>query len=323
MIVKRTESDLRQRSVFVAGIAVTLLCVATRLAVAQGGWEPGDGWREQYKVGDRVELKINATMWQRCKVIGNNPVSAMRLECEEYVEAPPGRYRRAGGIYTNSSKNDIRKEAAANGGSPGGFLKRGVSGIIGAARGKTESQTRWGSGDEWRGEFEVGDKVQFSISGKAADFQTCTVTENDPQFVMRIKCAAYKQWEAGTYIVHSQNEIRSMKAGAKKEPEPSNVGSQRSKPSTTPPSQRTGPPSAGLKIGEYACYGAGGRILAGLGFKVLAGNRYTDLDGGNRGSFSIVGDTVRFRGGHLGGQVGRELRGHNFRIGAQASCEPF
>ncbi|MBK5255565.1 MAG: hypothetical protein JJE39_05995 [Vicinamibacteria bacterium] len=39
-----------------------------------------------------------------------------------------------------------------------------------------------------------------------------------------------------------------------------------------PPRQAPKAGGAGLKIGEYACYGSGGRILAGLGFKVLPGN---------------------------------------------------
>jgi len=78
----------------------------------------------------------------------------------------------------------------------------------------------------------------------------------------------------------------------------------------------------GLKPGEYACYGSGGSILIGLGFKVLAGNRYTDLDGKERGTFSISGDNVTFRGGHLDGQVGTNLHDYKFNIHS-ASCEPF
>ena len=79
-----------------------------------------------------------------------------------------------------------------------------------------------------------------------------------------------------------------------------------------------------LRVGEYACYGGGGQILAGLGFKVLAGGRYTDLDGGNSGSYSVNGDTVTFRGGHLDGIVGRDLAGGSFTVGAQgAPCEPW
>jgi|GEM_PF-2399445 len=78
----------------------------------------------------------------------------------------------------------------------------------------------------------------------------------------------------------------------------------------------------GLKLGEYACYGSGGSILIGLGFKVLAGNRYTDLDGKEHGTFSISGDKVTFRGGHLNGQVGTNLQDFKFNIHS-ASCEPF
>lgn len=80
--------------------------------------------------------------------------------------------------------------------------------------------------------------------------------------------------------------------------------------------------SDGLKLGEYACYGAGGQLLIGLGFKVQAGNRYTDLDGGNSGTFSINDDTVRFHGGHLDGQVGKNLRDYKFQIN-QIDCGPF
>ena len=78
----------------------------------------------------------------------------------------------------------------------------------------------------------------------------------------------------------------------------------------------------GLKLGEYACYGSGGSILIGLGFKVLSGNRYTDLDGKEHGTFSISSDNVTFRGGHLDGQVGTNLKDYKFNIHS-ASCEPF
>ncbi len=87
-----------------------------------------------------------------------------------------------------------------------------------------------------------------------------------------------------------------------------------------PPPERS---ADALKVGEYACYGSGGRIMIGLGFKVLPSNRYTDLDGKESGTFSISGTTVTFSGGHLDGQTGRNLRNYKFTIGAQAECEPF
>jgi hypothetical protein len=78
-----------------------------------------------------------------------------------------------------------------------------------------------------------------------------------------------------------------------------------------------------LKTGEYACYGSGGRIMIGLGFKVTGPGRYTDLDGGNAGRFTVSGGKVRFTGGHMDGQVGTMVGGNDFRIGMQARCEPY
>lgn len=134
--------------------------------------------------------------------------------------------------------------------------------------------------------------------------------------VMRVRCEAYPKLSraAGVYVVERDNpsEVR-----------PASAGPPGAIPVKTPPRKPEQATGDGLKVGEYACYGSGGRILVGLGFKVVSGSRFTDLDGGNAGTYSVNGSTVVFRGGHLGGQTGRDLRNHNFRIGAQASCEPF
>jgi hypothetical protein len=64
--------------------------------------------------------------------------------------------------------------------------------------------------------------------------------------------------------------------------------------------------------------------MIGLGFRVVGPGRYTDLEGKNRGSFTVSGGMVRFSGGHLGGQTGRDLTSTgSFTIGAQAGCEPY
>ncbi|HEV2865796.1 MAG TPA: hypothetical protein VGX37_04725 [Allosphingosinicella sp.] len=79
--------------------------------------------------------------------------------------------------------------------------------------------------------------------------------------------------------------------------------------------------SGTLRTGEYACYGSGGQIMGGLGFRVTGPGRYTDLDGATSGTFSVSGSSVTFRGGHLDGQTGRELTANGFHIGQQATCE--
>lgn len=80
-----------------------------------------------------------------------------------------------------------------------------------------------------------------------------------------------------------------------------------------------------LRVGEYACYGSGGDVLIGLGFIVLNGGRYTDLDRTESGTYTVNGDTVRFSGGHLDGMKGRNLDSDSgsFVMGQGASCEPW
>jgi hypothetical protein len=75
-----------------------------------------------------------------------------------------------------------------------------------------------------------------------------------------------------------------------------------------------------MQPGEYACAGASG-ILIGLGFRLQPDGTYTDLDRKSRGRVAINGSTITFVGGHLAGQVGRNLRngGRNFEIG-MISC---
>ncbi len=77
-----------------------------------------------------------------------------------------------------------------------------------------------------------------------------------------------------------------------------------------------------LKKGEYACYGSGGRIMAGMGFKVSPGGRYTDLDNKEKGSYTIKGDKVAFKGGHMDKMEGRNLKKNGFTLG-RANCEPY
>lgn len=90
-----------------------------------------------------------------------------------------------------------------------------------------------------------------------------------------------------------------------------------------PVAQDAAASAEGLKVGEYACYGSGGTLLIGLGFKVTEPGRYTDLDGGSAGRYKINGSTVTFTGGHLDGETGRDLKDGKFTIGTLAGCEPW
>jgi hypothetical protein len=75
-----------------------------------------------------------------------------------------------------------------------------------------------------------------------------------------------------------------------------------------------------LAPGEYACAGSGGRILIGLGFILRGDGTYTDLDGKSAGRITFTGSGAQFVGGHLDGQVVRNIRGgRNFEIG-NISC---
>lgn len=84
----------------------------------------------------------------------------------------------------------------------------------------------------------------------------------------------------------------------------------------------TAPARGSLPDGEYACYGSGSTVLAGLGFKVSGGS-YTDLDGGNPGTVAIQGTDVVFTGGIHGDQNGRDFTGKGFRLGRMAVCEKW
>ena len=99
-------------------------------------------------------------------------------------------------------------------------------------------------------------------------------------------------------------------------------------PAGTPPPAPAAPAgnaSSALATGEYACYGSGGTLLIGLGFRSQGNGTYTDLDRKSTGTYTIQSGagTITFHGGHLDGQTGRNLRGNRFVLGSMVSCEPF
>lgn len=188
---------------------------------------------------------------------------------------------------------------------------------------------------DWQTAYQKGDAVQLKITDTI--WQECTVSENTPGGLLRVMCKEYIEPRpgtysraGGTYIAYGKGDLRRLGSASasvavnqprrteRQSIETGNRGN--SKPVGVLAQSAV---NGSLRLGEYACYGSGGRILAGFGFKVLAGGRYTDLDATSSGSYTVEGDTLKFRGGHLDGTVGRALKKSNFRIGAQADCEPF
>lgn len=80
-----------------------------------------------------------------------------------------------------------------------------------------------------------------------------------------------------------------------------------------------------LHIGEWACYGTGGRLMAGMGFHLQADGGYVDSDKKRAGRYTHnkAAGTIAFQGGFLDGQTGRGLKGQSFDLSNTVSCEPW
>jgi hypothetical protein len=92
-------------------------------------------------------------------------------------------------------------------------------------------------------------------------------------------------------------------------------------PAPAPPPTGASP----LYMGEYACYG-NGVLMAGMGFKLSANGRYTDVDNARGGTYAYNAGagTVTFRGGYLDGQTGRGVSNQGaFDLSATVNCEPW
>lgn len=80
----------------------------------------------------------------------------------------------------------------------------------------------------------------------------------------------------------------------------------------------------GVNLGQWACYGSGSRLMAGMGFVLKAGGKYTDSDGGRAGSYQhdAAKASITFSGGFLDGQTARKVRANGMDLG-RVSCEPW
>jgi hypothetical protein len=267
----------------IKALVITLPLLASEQVGAQG---------PTYRAGEKVELMISAGHWQRCTVVDpGSSESVMRMRCDPY--SSPSKSR-AGGVYVESYNSSGVRRIAPNVRNPAAAARSAM----------VQRQMQPGPS-----EYRVGQAVELEAS---RHWVPCTVSQTDP--ALRVRCTAYPALSraAGEYIVHDEiNGIR-----------PATGRTGPAAPTPPAPASRAKPAPAGnLRQGEYACYGFGGQIMAGLGFKVTAPGRYSDLDGATSGTFSVSGSSVTVRGGHLGGQTGRELTAKGFRIGQQATCE--
>ncbi len=267
-------------------------------AVLVGACGSGQAQTSPYRAGEQVELQASGDHWQSCVVVDPGSASSvMRLDCEPYQA--PG-YSRGGGIYVETITSSGVRKVGQTAATTANVAEAGT-GARAAGGGEGTNATA----------YRVGQAVELEASGHWVPCVVSSIQGSAAAPMIRTDCPAYPALSraAGTYIVHD------VAAGLR--PATGQTG-------PAPRSERPAPAAAAggtLPLGEYACYGSGGQILAGLGFKLTSGGRYSDLDGATSGSYAINGSTITFRGGHLDGQTGREINGKGFRIGLQATCE--
>ncbi|RYD53859.1 MAG: hypothetical protein EOP60_09365 [Sphingomonadales bacterium] len=254
-----------------------------------------------YQVGDQVELKASGNHWQKCIVTDpGSDERVMRMRCEPYQGAG---YSRGGGVYVESPNSTSVRKAA-----PEQPAQQPAQQPQPAAPPAEAAAPASGGG------YQVGQAVEIEAS---KHWVPCTVSDIQmygDQPMIRVRCTAYPALSrgAGVFIVHDAvNGIRPA------------TGQTGPAPEAAAP-ERAGPgPGSSLRTGEYACYGSGGRIMAGLKFNITGPASYTDAYGA-AGRYRITGTTVNFTGGALGGMTGYNLKSNNsFTMGSQASCEYF
>ena len=94
---------------------------------------------------------------------------------------------------------------------------------------------------------------------------------------------------------------------------------------TAPAGTPTAAPADELHVGEWACYGTGGLLVLGIGFRLRPNGAYVDLDNRRAGRYTYnkAAATITFQGGFLDGQTGRNLKANSLQIYNHISCEPW
>lgn len=138
--------------------------------------------------------------------------------------------------------------------------------------------------------------------------------------------------EFGGWIVQGRMTVsdavckKNPSAGVSAIPLASVPGAPASKAPAPKPAASAGKSTAAdLYMGEWACYGVGSRLMAGMGFVLERDGKYHDVDGERAGSYAYDANssTISFRGGFLAGQTGKNVRASGFQLSSTVSCEPW
>jgi hypothetical protein len=182
-----------------------------------------------------------------------------------------------------------------------------------------------------------GDSYPFEVTATIHDYdpgypsnryygQTCVGQMDNWKFVMSKD--EFGDWIVQGRMTVSDSQCRNNPSQGESAFPLSGLSGELAQPGTPAaakpaPRQETRPGS--LPLGEYACYGVGSRLMAGMGFKLESSGSYTDVDGERGGTWvhDAAAATISFSGGFLDGQTGRDVRSTGFQISPTVSCEPW
>jgi hypothetical protein len=196
--------------------------------------------------------------------------------------------------------------------------------------GMTERQVLF---EEVRAGAKVGNAYPFTVTGSIRDYgpgypannfygQTCV--GRIPGWVFQLSRNATGDWQVdGRMTVTDSRCEKNPAAGVSSIPLASLKGAAAPAQPVPGAERATGPTE--LHLGEWACYGTGGRLMAGLGFILQADGTYLNGDKkpGGRWIREVAAARISFRGGHLDGQTGSKLTGQGMTLSNTVSCEPW
>ncbi|MBK8284985.1 MAG: hypothetical protein IPK97_08855 [Ahniella sp.] len=175
-----------------------------------------------------------------------------------------------------------------------------------------------------------GPRHSFSVTATVHDYgpgypsngyygQTCVGRMDN--WIFEMVPNAMGDWVVQGRMTVTDNECRNNPAEGQAAVPVTSLAGQRAAAVAMPP-----PPEGGsLALGEYACYGTGSQLMAGMGFVLSSDGSYADLDDDRGGNWQYDegSASIRFSGGFLDGQRGSGVSAEGFAITDTVSCEPY